>query len=162
MSDTIAGGAGSADIMRAPEPDPALAKLEPLVGSWLLTGHLTGSEVQNITGRATFSWLPGKFFLQQLAEIDFLGLQVMSQEIIGYDASTGAFTSSVFSNLSPEPWPYAWDVQGDELTITVDYGPLDATFRGSLSRFTGAWQPNPGADPVANVAYEITSERIDG
>ena len=105
MSDTIPGGAGSADIMQAPKPDPALAKLEPLVGSWRLTGHLAGSEVQNITGRATFSWLPGKFFLQQLAEIDFLGIQIKSQEIIGYNASTGAFKSSVSPTSRPNPGP---------------------------------------------------------
>jgi len=37
-----------------PQPDPALKRLEPLVGSWKLKGHLTGSSEETITGRATF------------------------------------------------------------------------------------------------------------
>lgn len=152
----------SSDIMQAPQPHPRLKDLEPLIGSWRLVGHLAGSDEENITGRTTFTWLPGGFFLQQLAEIDFLGTLIISQEIIGYDQATGAFKSSVYSNLSPEPWPYQWDAHGDELTITVTYGPLDATFSGSLSGFTGEWRPNPGADPLANVAYAIRSERING
>ncbi|MBS1697021.1 MAG: DUF1579 family protein [Actinobacteria bacterium] len=151
----------SSDIMQAPQPDPRLNDLEPLIGTWRLVGHLTGSDEENITGRTTFSWLPGGFFMQQVAEINFLGTVIRSHEIIGYDQARDAFTSSVYSNLSPEPWPYTWDVAGDELRILVSSGPLDATFTGSLSRFTGEWKPNPGADPQANVAYAIRSERID-
>jgi len=144
--------------MQPPQPDPALKKLQPLVGSWKLKGHLTGSSEENITGHATFKWLEGGFFLQQDIELNFMGLPIKSRELIGYNPETKKFSSNVYSNMSPVPLPYTWDVEGDTLTITVNYGPLNATFTGSLSKFHGAWKPNPGADPNVNVAYELTSE----
>ncbi|HLZ57806.1 MAG TPA: DUF1579 family protein [Ktedonosporobacter sp.] len=141
-------------------PDPALKKLEPLVGIWKLKGHLTGSTDENITGYTTFQWLAGGFFLQQNVELNFMGMPIKSHEILSYDAETKKFSSLVYSNMSPVPLPYTWDVEGDKLTIQVKYGPLDATFTGSIATFNGAWKPNPGADPYVNVAYEITSERM--
>lgn len=144
-----------------PQPDPVLKKLEPLVGSWKLKGHLTGSTDENIIGHTTFQWLAGGFFLQQDVELNFLGMPIKSHEIIGYDAETKTFSSLVYSNMSPVALPYTWDVEGEKLTITVKYGPFDATFTGSIvGTFNGAWKPNPGADPNVNVAYEITSERM--
>jgi hypothetical protein len=142
-----------------PEPHPALRGLEPLIGNWNLKGHLADVDEENITGKTTFSWLPGKFFVQQDAEINFLGTVIKSREIIGYDEAAGSLRSLVYSNLAGEPWPYEWEVERDALTIRVKYGVLDATFTGSTSSFSGAWAPNPGADPAANVAYEIRSER---
>lgn len=41
-----------------PQPDPALRRLERLVGTWTMEGKLVGSE-RNITGETTFRWLPG-------------------------------------------------------------------------------------------------------
>lgn len=144
-----------------PARHPSVRALEPLVGNWLLKGHLTGSDKENISGRTTFSWLPGGFFLQQDATINFLGNAIQSREIIGYNSQTQSLESLVYSNLSPEPWPYRWAVEGGRLSIDVKYGLLDATFNGSLDDFSGRWTPNPGADPAANIAYEIVSERAD-
>jgi hypothetical protein len=70
------------------------------------------------------------------------------------DPETKTFPSTVYSNLSPTPLPYGWDVQGEDVTITVAYGPLDATFTGSWREdgtFSGGWRPNPGADETVNV-----------
>jgi hypothetical protein len=64
--------------------------------------------------------------------------------------------------LSPEPLPYRWDVRGDNVTITVSYGPLDAAFTGSWREdgtFSGGWHPNPGADESVNVPYDIGGRR---
>ena len=116
-----------------PEPDPALRRLDRLVGTWTMEGNLVGSDEKNITGETTFRWLPGGFFLEQRVRIDFMGLQIDSLELIGYDSETDTFPSTVYSNFSPAPLPYKWDIQGDTATITVSYGPLDATF-------TGAWR----------------------
>jgi Protein of unknown function (DUF1579) len=145
-----------------PLPDPALEKLEPLVGGWELKGRLTGSSEENITGKATFEWLPGGYFLQQTLELDFMGMPIKSREIISYSPGTKLFSSLVYSNMSPVPLPYTWDVQDGNLTISVKYGALDATFTGRIGDgFTGAWRPNPGADPQVNVAYELTGERVE-
>jgi uncharacterized protein DUF1579 len=148
-----------------PQPDPALRRLDKLVGTWSMRGHLIGSDEENIIGQNTFQWLEGGFFLQQDVELDFAGMiQIRSRELIGYDAETKAFPSHVYSNLSPAPLPYKWDVQGDALTISVKYGLLDATFTGLFGvdgrSFSGGWRPNPGADASINIPYDIGGTRL--
>lgn len=52
----------------------------------------------------------------------------------------------------PEPLPYRWDVRGDDVSISVTYGELDATFTGSWrdDGFSGGWRPNLGEAPSIN------------
>ena len=96
-----------------PQPDPALRRLDRLVGTWAMEGNLVGSDEHNIRGETTFRWLPGGFFLEQRARIDFVGQQIDALELIGYDPETDTFPSTVFSGFSPTPLPYRWDVRGD-------------------------------------------------
>jgi hypothetical protein len=159
MADEAAQQAG------LPTPDPALEQLNRFVGTWSMEGHLVGSEENNIKGEATYQWLPGGFFLEQRINLDFMGLQIESLELIGYDPETKTFPSTVFSNLSPAPLPYRWEVGDDTVKISVSYGPLDATFEGSWSEdgesFGGGWRPNPGADDNVNVPYDISGRRVN-
>ncbi len=146
-----------------PMPDPALKRLEKFIGTWDMKGRTLDSKKDNVIGRATFEWLLGGFFLQQRIELNFMGMELYSLELIGYDPQAQAFSSNVYSNMSPMPLPYKWDVQDDTLTISVAYGPLDATFKGKFSkdgeRFSGGWRPNPGADETINVPYDIEGTR---
>ena len=147
-----------------PQPDPALRRLDRLVGRWSMEGHLVGSDETNIRGETSFRWLPGGFFLEQRARIDFAGLQIDALELIGCDPETDTFPSTVYSNFSPDPLPYKWEVEGDVVTITVSHGPLDATFTGSWREdgtFSGGWRPNAGADETVNVPYDIGGHRVD-
>ena len=146
-----------------PQPDTALKRLDRLVGTWSMEGHLVGSDETNIRGETTFRWLPGGFFLEQHSQLDFMGLEIDSLELIGYDPETETFPSTVFSNLAPTPLPYRWDVNGDDVGIKVSYGPLDSTFTGSWREdgtFAGGWRPNPGADETVNVPYDIGGHRL--
>jgi hypothetical protein len=151
------------DTPQLPQPDPALKRLDRFVGSWTMEGNLIGSDEKTIKGEASYRWLPGGFFLEQHVKLDFMGLEIDSLELIGYDPETDTFPSTVFSNLSPLPLPYRWEVVDDTVTITVSYPPLDATFTGSWSDegFSGGWRPNPGADETVNVAYDISGRRMD-
>jgi Protein of unknown function (DUF1579) len=146
-----------------PRPDPALKRLERFVGTWDMKGRTLGSDMDNVSGRTTFEWLAGGFFLQQRATLDFTGLHIESLELIGYEPETNTFPSTVFSNLAPTPLPYRWEVGEDTLRITVSYGPLDATFTGRWSQdgesFGGGWRPNPGADETVNAPYDIQGRR---
>jgi hypothetical protein len=155
-----------AEEPQLPAPDPALKRLDRFVGTWRMEGHLIGSDEKNIKGRTSFRWLPGGFFLEQRFEMDFMGLEIHSVELIGYDPETGTFPSTVFSNVSPTPLPYRWEVEGDSVKITVTYGPMDATFTGGFSdggrTFGGGWRGNPGADETVNVAYDIEGRRVEG
>ncbi len=154
------------DQVQGLTPDPALRKLDRFVGSWNMEGGLVGSDEKTIKGRATYRWLPGGFFLEQHVTLDFAGFaQIDSLELIGYDPETGTFPSQVYSNMSPQPLPYTWTIDGDTVTISVSHGPLDATFTGRWSAdgeyFSGGWRPNPGADETVNVAYDIGGARAD-
>jgi Protein of unknown function (DUF1579) len=147
-----------------PTPDPALKQLDRYVGTWSMEGRLPGSDEIVVKGETTFRWLPGGFFLEQHLAMNFLGIQLDSLELIGHDPGTGTFPSTVYSNISPQPLPYRWEIDGDDVKITVSYGPLDATFEGSFSQdgqsFAGGWRPNPGADETVNVAYDIGGSRL--
>lgn len=148
---------------KMPAPDPAFKRLDRFVGTWSMEGHLLGSDENNIKGQATFRWLPGGFFLEQRITLNFMGLEIDSLELIGYDPETEAFPSTVYSNISPVPLPYRWEVDDDTVTISVSYGPLNATFKGAFSEdgqsFGGGWRPNPGADETVNVPYDIGGHR---
>ena len=77
-----------------PQPDPALRRLDRLVGRWTMEGNLVGSDEKNIKGETTFRWLPGGFFLEQRARIDFIGLQIDALELIGHDSESDSFPST--------------------------------------------------------------------
>ena len=147
-----------------PESDPALKRLDRFVGTWSMERHLVGCDETNIRGETTYRWLPGGFFLEQHVTMNFMGLAIDSLELVGYGPETGTFPSTVYSNLSPFPLPYRWAVDDDALTISVSYGPLDATFKGKFSedgdRFEGGWRPNPDADETVNVPYHIGGRRL--
>jgi len=151
---------------QGPTHDPALRRLDHLVGRWSMRGHLVGSDEENIIGEAAFEWLPGGFFMRQRVTLDFAGfVAIESEEILSYDPASDRFKSLVYSNMAPEPLPYEWDVREDgSMTIRVEHGPLNATFEGRLSedgdRFEGGWRPNPGADETVNVPYDIGGSRI--
>jgi len=150
-----------------PTPDPALKRLSRLVGKWSMKGRPIGADEDNITGTTVFAWLhdgQGKsFFLQQDMEMDYDSMPIKSRELIGYNPTTKGFSSYVFSNMSPDALPYEWDIKGDDITISVKYGPMDATFTGKFSEdgtsFSGGWRPNPGADEAINAPYDITVSR---
>jgi uncharacterized protein DUF1579 len=160
-----AGMADNATQPQMPTPDPALRRLDRFVGTWSMEGHLVGFDENNIKGKTSYQWLPGGFFLEQRVELDFMGLNIHSLELIGYDPETKTFPSTVYSNLSPAPLPYRWEIgENDTVTISVSYGPLDATFNGVFSddgqSFGGGWRPNPGADETVNVPYDISGHRV--
>ena len=127
---------GANEQQGLPTPDPALKRLERYVGTWDMKGRTVGSDVDNISGRATFEWLPGGFFMQQRTSLDFpfLGLQIESLELIGYDPESETFPSTVYSNLAPTPLPYRWEVGEDTLKITVSYAPWTRRSRASGAR----------------------------
>jgi hypothetical protein len=62
-----------------PAPDPALKRLDRLVGTWSMDGHLVDSDENNIKGQTTFRWLPGGFFLEQHVVLDLMGLEIDSR-----------------------------------------------------------------------------------
>ena len=150
------------DAPALPGPDPALRKLDRFVGTWVMSGRTLDSDVDNVTARTSFEWLPGGHFLVQRFAADFMGMDIQSLEVIGYEPETGTFPSTVYANMAPVPLPYRWTIDGAELTIVAET--LGATFHGRWnddgSVFAGGWRPDPGHenDP-GNIPYDISGSR---
>ena len=144
-----------------PAPDPALRQFDRFIGTWEMKGRTLDSDVDNVTGTATYRWLPGGFFLEQRTHIDFGGMIVEGVEIIGYDPETGTFPSTVYPSMFGQALPYRWILDGDEVTIKAEA--LHATFHGTWSgeRFGGGWRGDPGHEnDHGNVAYDISGGRV--
>jgi Protein of unknown function (DUF1579) len=146
-----------------PGPDPALRALDRFVGTWSLKGRTLDSDVDNVTARTTFEWAPGGHFLVQRFAADFMGMDIQSLEVIGYDPATGTYPSTVYANMSGTPLPYRWEITGVDVKITAES--LGATFRGRWSEdgtFSGGWRPDPGHenDP-GNIPYDISGTRAE-
>jgi hypothetical protein len=154
---------GTAQQQQPPGPDPALRRLDPLVGTWEIRGRTLDSPTENVSARAAFEWLPGGFFLKQTFEADFRSMRIESLEIIGYDASSDTYPSTVYSNLVGIPIPYRYHLRGRDVTITTDLAG-GARMTGRIGEdgntFSGGWRPNPGAEDRRNVAYDFVGTRV--
>src|SRR5436190_330005 len=115
-------------IDQAQKPDPALGRLDKLVGTWDMKGRTLDSKEDNITGRVTIEWMPGGHFLQQRGEITLMGTTLQALEIVGYDPSTKTFTSTVYSSMDGMPHAYYWDVQGNVVTHWTEGSKYTGTF----------------------------------
>jgi hypothetical protein len=151
----------AATHLAAPKPDPALKRLERLVGDWTITGRTLDSEVDNIHGSVSIRWLLGAFFLEQRGELHFRGLTVQSLEILGYDPSTGVFSSHVYSNMDVVPGRYYWDVVGDVVTHWTEAATYTGTFSADGKVISGGWRPKEGMASEGNAAYDATMTRVD-
>lgn len=154
------------DAQGPPRPDPALKRLDRLVGRWRMKGRPVGADEDSISGTTSFEWLHGagnSFFLRQDMEMDYDGTPIRSHELIGYNPKTRAFASQVYSNMAPDPWPYEWDIKGDDIKISIKKGAMNATFTGKFApdgnSFAGGWRPARGADETVNAPYDITVTR---
>jgi Protein of unknown function (DUF1579) len=147
--------------LTVPEPDPALQRLDPLVGNWTITGRTLDSEIDNIHGSVTIKWLPGQFFLEQRGELEFMGLKILSLEIVGYDPSTGSFPAYVYSNLDGAPSQYYWDVAGNVVTHWTEGAKYTGTVSEDGKMISGGWRPKEGTASGSNAAYDATMTRAD-
>ena len=152
----------NAQPMQMSTPDPALKRLEKLVGTWSIKGRTLDSQDDNISGWVTIEWLPGGFFLQQRGEMEFMGSKIHSLEIVGYDPSTKAFFSNVYSNMAGVPAPYEWDVQGNVVTHWTEESKYTGTLSEDGNILSGGWRPEEGKEGPENVAYDATMTRVDG
>ena len=149
------------DANAQPQPPPrALKRLDRFVGNWNMTGRTLDSEVDNVTGRTTFEWLPGGFFLQQRITLDFAG----SRSRPGGDRLRPTEQHVPVDGLSQH------DGNSDPLSLgnrgrRVD--DHDRGARGDVPRkwsedgeaLSGGWRPDEGREGTGNVAYDISGTR---
>ena len=145
---------------RPPEPNPALRRLDRLVGTWNIKGRTFNSKEDNITGRVAIEWLPGGFFLQLRGELELEGFKLHSLEIVGYDPATNAFSSAVYSSMEEKPAHYQWGIRGDTVTHWTEGSKYTGTFNADGSILAGGWRPEEGMRETAGSSYDATMVRV--
>ena len=139
---------------KAPEPSPALRKLDKLVGTWEVSG--------GVQGQVTYEWMEGGSFLLQHVDLDHHGQKINGIEIIGHLRPFGEEPSEdiktrYYGNMG-ETLDYVYEVDGDTLTIWGGERGSPAYYKGQFSdngnTLTGGWvYPGGGG-------YESTAVRV--
>lgn len=142
-------------------PNPALRRLDRLVGKWTMTGRSIGSENDNFAGTASFEWLPGGHFLQNTGEIEAQGFKFWSAEIIGYDEPNDNFVSTVYSSMGGVAHTYHWDFQGNTLTHWEDTSKYTGTISPDGKIIVGGWRPLEGHATTPGNNYNATMIRVE-
>jgi hypothetical protein len=133
------------------EPAADLRALDRLVGTWELSG--------DVTGTVTYEWMEGGFFLIQRVDLgsEASGLEVIGHER-GYGAEPSADIKSRFYSNAGDTLDYVYELEGDTLTIWFGQKGSPAYYRGEFggdgSTLTGAWH-YPGGG-----GYQATSTRV--
>jgi len=127
---------------RPGKPNPALRRLEKLVGEWKIEGRTLDSNRSNTSGQVTIEWLPGGFFMMQSGEIAVNEFKVHALEIIGYDPSTKAFPSYVYSDVAGSPSRYYWDVRGNVVKHWTKGARYSGKFSEDGNTLSGGWRPS--------------------
>ncbi|UBU18027.1 DUF1579 family protein [Nonomuraea gerenzanensis] len=138
-----------------PTPDPTLNALEPLVGTWDMTGKDLNSG-DPLGGRLVFEWMEGGFFLVQQHEMDHGHGTMKGVEYIGYEADSGTLRSRYFDSTG-NAFTYVWKLQDGELSIWFGEEGSPAGFTGTFSAdgatISGRWAWPGGG-------YEATMTKV--
>lgn len=128
---------------------PALRRLDRLVGRWRVTGSL-------FRGFLDFSWTEGGSVLVQRVEGRAGGEKVQGVEYIGFDEETQTLRSR-FWDARGSNSIYTWEVEGDTLRIWSGEKGSDNRFEGHFSpdgrSYSGGWQWPGGG-------YSVTATRV--
>ena len=138
---------------RPAEPDADVRGLDRLVGTWKVSG--------GVTGQISFEWLDGGFFLTQRVDLDHGGHRVRGLEVIGRERGFGAEPSeeikSRFYGSEGETLDYVHELDGDTLMIWAGEKGSPAYCRGRFGEdgdtLTGAWVWPDGG-------YEFSGTRV--
>ncbi|GAB3896095.1 hypothetical protein GCM10029964_076960 [Kibdelosporangium lantanae] len=128
--------------------------LDRLVGTWTITGD-------TLTGRTTFEWLPGGFYLVQHFEANHAGRAIDAVEYIGFDEDTRTLRSHMMDNAGSN-FTYTWQLDGDVLAIWFGEKGSDNFFTGTFDpdgdSYTGGWQWPDGSGGTSG--YTATMTRV--
>jgi hypothetical protein len=140
------------DLTEQPEPSPALRALDPLVGTWRVTGEAEGT--------VRYEWMEGGYFLLQHVELTQYGRQIKGLEIIGnlhpFGEPVGDDVVSRFYDTTGSTLDYVYELDGGVLTIWGGVKGSPAYYRGTFSAdgrtVTGAWTYPGGGGYAASMS----------
>jgi hypothetical protein len=129
----------SSEAYQPEQPHPDLKSLEKLVGTWELSG--------DTSGRITYEWMEGGFFLLQHMDFDHSGHRVKGLEVIGHLKPFGEepsrdIKSRVYSSEG-DSLDYVYELTGNTLMTWAGEKGSPAYYKGTFSEdgnvCTGAW-----------------------
>jgi hypothetical protein len=127
------------DYSQQQAPNPDLRTLDRLVGTWDITG--------GVTGQVRYEWMEGGFFLLQHVDLHSGSGHVKGLEVIGHERRWGEASSeeikSRYYGSMGETFDYVYEMEGDTLTIWSGGKGSPAYYRGTLNadgtEMHGAW-----------------------
>jgi hypothetical protein len=138
---------------RLPVPNADLKALDPLVGTWKLSGDTTGT--------ITYEWMKGGFFLVQRVNMTLYGHEVNAIEIIGHLHPFGEPPSTDIRSRAYDSagntLDYVYEVNGDTLTIWGGERGSPSYYRGQFSRDGST---NAGEWVYPDGGYKSTMTRV--
>lgn len=137
-----------------PTPSADLKTLQPLVGTWEVSG--------GVQGQLRYEWMEGEFFLIQHVDFEHDGRKIKGMEIIGHVQPFGEAPSedikSRYYGSGGETFDYVYHMESGTLTIWAGEKGSPAYYQGTLSAdgntLSGEWvYPGGGG-------YQSTAVRI--
>lgn len=135
----------------AHQPNPALAHLDVLVGTWATTGSHPYVPGEVLTGRVVFEWIEGGAYLRMSSELDHPDFP-SDVAVLGSDDGTGRIMMLYFDSRRVSRM-YEFDMTSDRLkwwrdnddlsqrfTVTIEPGGDRMVGKGEMSRSGAAWE----------------------
>ena len=112
-----------------PMPQPDMAALDRLVGSWEVTG--------GVRGTTAYEWMEGRFFLVQHVDLEHDGRRIKGMEIIGHlqpfgEAPSEDICSRYYGSVG-DTLDYVYELEADTLTIWGGEKGSPAYYRGTFN-----------------------------
>ena len=132
-------------------PNPALRKLDRLVGRWTVSGKLVFGEIE-------YEWMEGAFYLIQHVDLTAFERPIQGVEYIGFDEDTQTLRSHFMDNHGSN-FTYTWDLEGDTLRIWFGEKSADNHFTGTFDKtgdsYSGRWQWPDGRGGTGGYAVTV-------
>lgn len=141
-------------VYQPTQPAADLKSLEPLVGTWTLSG--------DTSGQMTYQWMEGGFFLLQHLDMVHGSNHIKGLEVIGHLRPFGEEASqdikSRFYSSTGDTLDYVYELSDDTLMIWGGEKGSPAYFKGTFSEngnvCSGAWD-FPGGGGYTSIMTRI-------
>jgi hypothetical protein len=148
------------DEREQPRPQPDLATLDRLIGTWEVSGEAEGT--------VRYEWAEGGFFLFQHVDLGgSRGLEVIGHEHRYGEEPSADITSRYYGFGEGETLDYTYELHEDTLMIWMGDRTSPAYYQGTFDDsgrvLTGAWH-YPGGGGYSTVSTKVADEheRVSG
>jgi hypothetical protein len=112
--------APSPEMMARMAPGPMHAKLEPLIGSWKMTGKwrmTPDAPWEEFEADVERKWILGKRFIEETVTSEFMGQPFEGVGIVGYDNTREQFTMVWLENMATSTFVSTGKLEGGNITF---------------------------------------------